>query len=142
MRKAFTAVEILVVIGISTLFVSAGAFSLRAYQPTAALRSASRELVVNLRFTSAQAVATQLTHTLQLYNAQSRYDIVGGDGQIIRTISLPSGITIAQTSLPQNQATFNVLGAAQDPGTITLQNINSLTSIIDIRPSGYVKIIQ
>ena len=142
MRKGFTLVEVLVSFAILALVVGVSAAFLRASGPSMTLRSASRDIASDLRHASELASSTQIGHVVRFNIAASRYIIVrtGTPEVIVKESTLPAALAFSSSTIPNNSAQFNTLGATPTPGIITLQHQNGATAAVDLRPSGYVRI--
>lgn len=140
MKRGFTIIDVLLTLAIVTLISAVGVYSLRGGGPKAGLRNASRQLVIDLRFSSEQAATQQVNYAVRLRSAE--YDIVrlATPEVLLVTKSFPFGVTLESTTLPASEAQFNVLGGAVNSGTVTLQNRAGSTMVIDVRPSGYARI--
>jgi len=142
MRKGFTLFEIIVVFGLIALISTVSAVYLRAYQSKSILDSSARDVLSNLRLASELASTTQIIHSVHfdLQNSNYRITNTSTPNTIIKSTTLDPSISIASTTLTDQTAQFNILGAATVSGTITLTDKNNTQKIIDLRPSGYVEI--
>lgn len=134
--------EILVVLGIAILITTVSSVYLRSIQPQSSLNATAKDITGDIRLASELASTTQINHIV-------RFDLLNGSYTlarltapeiILKTEYLESKLVFSQTTLPQNSAEFNTLGASVAPGTVTLTHQNGLNITIDIRPSGYVRI--
>jgi len=139
---AFTLVEILVTFAVIGLLITITTTFLRLAGPTLTLRSATRDLASDLRYASELSLSTQIPHAVRLDANLQRYSIVRQTVPevILKQVSLDSSLSFASVTIPEATAVFNSLGATSTPGTITIRHTNNATVIIDIRPSGYVRI--
>ena len=99
-------------------------------------------LASDLRYTSALSSSTQIAHALRLYPIDSSYTIIRlSDPEIIvKEVRLNEAIRMGEITVPSASVIFNTLGATSTPGTIRLTHANGATNLIDVRPSGYVRI--
>lgn len=142
MKKAFTLFEILVVFGLIALIAAISAVYIRSYQSKSILDNSARDVLVNLRLASELASTTQIVHSVRFDPQNSKYQIISASdpNNAIKSATLDPNVSIAETTLFDQTAQFNILGAAIVSGTITLVNKNGAQKIIDLRPSGYVEI--
>ena len=137
----FTLIEILIVIAVIGII---SAISMSVYvnmRPNLNLSSEIRDTVTDLRYAQQLAVTEQVIYAVNFNIVLNQYTITNtNSGQIIKTKNINSPISIQSVNdLTDNTVNFNVAGAAIETGTIVLTN-NELTSTIEIKPSGYVKI--
>ena len=138
----FTLFEFLVTFGILALLITVAAASLRAAGPSLAMRASARMLASDLRYTSELSSSTQIAHALRINPISSSYTIVRlSDPEIVvKEVRLNEAIRMSEITIPSGSVIFNTLGATSTPGTIRLTHSNGATNIIDVRPSGYVRI--
>lgn len=142
-RRGFTTVELLVIIGIIGILTSIGIPALRVYRPDLQLSGATRELVTDLRYAEQLAVTEQVDHGIRFFSSTEYQIIRYGPPEEILESKVLDGVNFQQiTGLTDDQVIFNPYGAAKKPGTVTLINTKNLTTTIDIRPSGFVKVIK
>ena len=143
--RSFTLIELLVVIGIIGILALIGIPTFRAYQPNLELSGTVRELVTDLRYAEGLAVTEQIDHGVRFFFEAGQYQIIryGASEEIIKSKNLPQGVSFQEiTGFTDNQAVFNPYGAAREAGIITFINTKNSTTTIDIRPSGFIKIIK
>lgn len=149
--KAFTLNELLVVIAIISIMSTVTIVGLNSLLPHWRLSGATKEIMVNISETQGYSVSQQVIHKINFILDSNQYQIVkedpGGD-QVIKTINLPSSVTISQLSpnITGNIIKFNFVGSPLDSGNqplgtaqITLTNSKGKTSTIEISPVGNVK---
>lgn|SRR3989338_3041440 len=143
MKKAFSLIELLVAFGVIALIAGISVTYLRQAAPGSLLRASARDLATDLRYGSELAVGTQINHAIQFNPATSQYTVIARTvpEQILKTVSLNESLTFSVITLPDNTVEFNSLGGALTAGSVVLQHQNGATATIDIRPSGYVKIL-
>lgn len=145
-KNGFTLPEILVVIGIIAILVLIAVPSFRAYRPSLQLSGAVRELITDLRYAQQSAVAQQIDHAVYFLLSEDKYQIIssGPPEEVLQEKQLPGEVSFQQIAgLTDDRATFNPYGALKnDAGSVTLINSKSETATVDIRPSGFVKIVK
>lgn len=143
--KAFSLIELLIVISIIAILVSFGIPALRNYKPNLELNGSVRELTSDIRYAQQLTVTEQIEYSVIFYTIERRYEIVkyGANTEIIKQVLLPKEIiSLTITPLTNNEIRYNPYGAVAESGSITLMNTKNKTKTIDIRPSGFVKIIN
>lgn len=144
-KKSFTLIEILIVIGIIVILAGISVPIFKNYQPTLQLNGAVRNLISDLRYAQQLALTEQIEYCLQFptnFPTDRKYKIIQcSGGQPLKEVSLPDKITnLSFTDFLDNQVEFNPYGAVKKSGTITLKNTKGDEKIIDVKPSGFVKI--
>jgi len=137
--------ELLIIIGIIGTLALIGIPTFRAYQPGLELSGIVRELVTDLRYAGQLAVTEQVDHGVRFFFATGQYQIIkhGALDEIIKSKNLPQKVSFQEIAgLTNDEAVFNPYGAAKETGTITFINTKNSTITIDIRPSGFIKIIK
>ena len=144
-KKGFTLTEILIVIGIFAVLVGIIVPVFRVYQPTLQLSGTVRDLVVDLRYAQQLSVTEQVNHGVRFSVADNDYQIIkhGETEEVLLSKELPETVVFYEINgLIDNQAVFNPYGAVAEAGSIALINTKDEITIIDIRSSGFVKIIK
>jgi len=140
----FTLSEILVVIAIIAVTAAIAVPFYRTVTLNLDLSAAGRDLASDLRLAQQLSVTTQLDHRVVFAIAGNSYRIMNtSSSATIKYGAIKPPITILSiTGLQSDTVTFNSTGAVTSTGTIILTNPNNRQAIIDIKPSGYVKIRQ
>jgi len=145
-ERAFTLTEILVVIGVIFILISIGVPVFRAYRPGLQLSGSSRELITDMRYAQQMAVTEQIDHGIRFFVDEDKYQIIryAPEEEILKEKNLPPEVSFQQINdLTDDRALFNPYGALKnEAGSITMVNTANESIIIDIRPSGFVKIIK
>ncbi len=143
-QKGFSLIELSVVLSIITLITMISIPLFVNYQKNTKLRSEARILVTNLRLTQQLAVTEQIVYNLTIYPSDNEYKIINSQtSEINKTVELNPEVTInAVNNLTDNTVSFNPTGAVAQSGDIVLINTRNETSTIQIKPSGYVQIIE
>lgn len=144
-KNCFTLVEILIVLGIAGILALIGVPAFKIWQPSLQLSGAARELATDLRYAEQLAITEQIEHGIVFFPETGQYQIVifGDPDQILKSKTLPGEVSFQEVAgFTDNQAVFNPYGAVKEAGIITLVNTKNSTSGIDVRPSGFIKIIK
>ena len=142
--RAFTLIEVLLVIGIMGIIAAAYFSASQFGQQSKALSVATRNLVTDLRYAQQLSVTDQITHGIQISTALSSYKLVRFSTTTKEFFDkdLPTGISFHDVSgFTSDEIKFNAYGAVDEDGTVTLINTESATTTIDVRPSGFVRIL-
>lgn len=147
-QNSFTLTEVLIVaaiIGVLALIIFP---ILRNFQPTLQLNGIVREFVSNLRLTQQLAVSEQVEYCFVLpdnFPFNREYQIIQcGESQSFKQGLIPEeiiGLTIIP-SLSNNEIRYNSYGAVKESAQITIENVQNKTKTINIRPSGFIRIID
>jgi len=137
-------IEVLLVIGIMGI-IAAAYFSASQFQEQSkALSAAVRNLTTDLRYAQQLSVTDQIDHGIQIFTASDSYKLVRFATTTVEFFDkdLPVGITFHDvTGFTSDEIEFNAYGAVSQDGTITLINTDNTTTTIDVRPSGFVRIL-
>ena len=148
--KGITLIELLIIVAIIGIILGTGIpVLLKSLQPDLQLSSVLRDLVSDLRWSQQTAITEQIYSGLTFSTVVSphQYQIVkyGSDEEIIEVIrekELPSEISFSQINFTDQKVMFNPYGAAKEGGTIVLISTENKTGTIEVRPSGFAKIID
>lgn len=140
--RGLTLAELLVAIGIIALAAAVSVPFYRVVSLNLNLNAASRDLASDLRYAQQLAVTTQINHRVVFDAAENSYSIKNSSsGETVKSRAIKDPIIISSISgLADNTVTFNATGAVTSTGSITLANPNNREAVIEIKPSGYVKI--
>lgn len=143
-KKGFTIIELSVVIAVITLLAMITIPVLANYQRTAKLRNEARLFATNLRYAQQLAITEQDIYSVKLFISTNSYQIVNeSTNNIIKDVTLSSAVTIGEiNSFTNDTIQFNPTGAAIETGNVALINAKNQTSTVEIKPSGYVEIIE
>ncbi|MDD5738726.1 MAG: prepilin-type N-terminal cleavage/methylation domain-containing protein [Candidatus Pacebacteria bacterium] len=142
-NKGFTLIEIMVAIGIVLILSGISWAGFIKYQPSLALSAIARSLTTDLRSVQQLAVTEQINHGIffNISNNQYQLEKINAGTVILSVKNLPANVVFCGiTGLFENRAEFNPYGSALYSGSVCLTNANGQTKIIDIKPSGFVKI--
>lgn len=141
--KGSTLIELIVSISIIVLLSTISIPYIRRYQPNLKLNGAARELTANLRYAQQLTITEQKIHQVVFDLNNNEYQILKIDEATttIKTIALEHEISFKEiTGLINNKVIFNYYGGVSNAGQIALTNINNLTAIINVKPSGYIQL--
>jgi len=140
-----TMVEMVVVFGVIGILALATIPAFRVFQPNLELSSAARDLATDLRYAQQLAVTEQVEHGIYFSTTTNEYQIIrfGAIEEILETKELPDKVSFQEVlGFTGYRVKFNPYGAAQESGNIALINTKNSTTTVEIRPSGFVKIIK
>lgn len=140
--KAFTLLELLIVIAIVGILTLISIPAFRNFQTNFKLSSVSREMITNVRYIQQLAITEQIEYCIIFFTTEKKYQLLKCDGEsILKEIVLPLEISnLSVSGLTNNEVRYNPYGAVQEEGSIILENINGKVKTILIRASGFVKI--
>ncbi|MBI3290875.1 hypothetical protein HYZ76_01175 [Candidatus Falkowbacteria bacterium] len=143
-KKGFSITELIVVIGVITLISIISVPLFINYQKTTKLRNEARLMATNIRYAQQLAITEQNIYNFKLYTSTNSYQITNNEtSEIILDISLDEEVTIDEiNSFTDNTIQFNPTGAVLETGYISLTNSKNQFSTLEIKPSGYVDIIE
>ncbi len=147
-QNSFTLTEVLVVVAIIGILALISFPLLRNFQPTLQLNGVVRDLVSNLRLTQQLAVSEQVEYCFVLpdnFPSNRAYQIIQcGESQSFKQGLIPEeiiGLTIVP-SLSNNEVRYNSYGAVKENAQITIENVHNKTKTINVRPSGFIRVID
>lgn len=143
-KKGYTLIELSIVISIIALLALITIPILANYQKTAKLRNEARLFATNIKYAQQLAITEQNIYSVKIFTISNSYQIVNeGTSSIIKDVTFDTAVTIGEiNSLTNDTIQFNPTGAAVETGNIALINAKNQTSTVEIKPSGYVEIIE
>jgi Tfp pilus assembly protein FimT len=136
-------VEVLGVLGIFLLIALISIPYIKKYQPNLKLNGVAKEFVSDLRYAQQLTVTEQAVHIVDIDLIENKYEILklGTATTTVKSVNIDPEIFFFNVSgLSDNQVRFNSYGAVREAGDITLININNKTVIVEIKPSGHVRL--
>ncbi len=140
-----TMIEMVVVFGVIGILATATIPAFRTFQPSLELSSAARDLATDLRYAQQLAVTEQTEHGIYFSTTTNEYQIIrfGAIEEILKTKELPDKVSFQRVAgFTDYRVKFNPYGAVQESGNIALINTKNSTTTVEVRPSGFVKIIK
>ncbi len=144
-HNGFTLIEIFVVIFIISIVIGMSFGGLRRLQPSMRLSATVSDLTTDLHYIQQQAVSEQFNYGISFFIETNEYQILkyitSTTTQEISTKSLAQGIGFqAIQDFTDNIVVFNPYGSVKEAGSVSLINTKEEIKIINIRPSGFIKI--
>jgi len=102
-----------------------------------------RDLATDLRYAQQQSVTEQVNYGIHFSSTTNEYQIIryGTTTENVLEKSLSEGVDFHQiTGFNGDEVVFNPYGAVKEMGSVSLINIEEKIKIIEVRPSGFVKI--
>jgi prepilin-type N-terminal cleavage/methylation domain-containing protein len=141
----FTLIEITVVVAIIAVISAISIPIYKQLSPNIVLNATTRDIASDLRYAQQLAVTEQVNYQVVFDPISNSYQIKNSEtSAILKAVALDTRVAIyAINDLTDNTVNFNVTGAATESGTILFngQSYHVIT-IIEIKPSGYVKVIK
>lgn len=145
-KPGITLIELLTVIGIIGILTAVAVPTISTYLPGIQLNGSARVLSSNLREAQERTITEQKQYLIRFSTNTSPkyYELIrinnGIEDAPIKKINLPynENIILADT-ITNNQIVFSIDGGPSSNGQITL-NMNGANKIVNITPSGFVKI--
>ena len=137
--------DLLVTISIIVLLSTIAIPYLRKYQPNLKLNAAARDLTTDLRYAQQLTVTEQKVHLVSFDLPHDKYYILKIDTATttVKTVNLDAELSFKQISgLTDNQVVFNYYGGVSQSGQIVLTNVNNVDATINIKPSGYIQLVE
>lgn len=137
-------IELSVALGVIVLISLISIPLLANYQKTTKLKSEARVLVTNLRLAQQLAITEQNIYNLQLFPFTDSYQIINSKtSEVVKNITLDAEVSISEIDgFTGDKVQFTPPGGVLETGSITLINTKNENSIIQIKPSGYVELVE
>jgi Tfp pilus assembly protein FimT len=144
-NEGYFLMDVLVVSGIVVLFATISIPFVKQYQPNLKLNATARSLTADLRYAQQLTITEQIVYLVDFDLNNDSYQILksGEATSTVKTVKFDSEVSFQQIAgLSDDEVVFNFYGGVREPGQITLINVNDKTAIINIKPSGYIKLEQ
>ena len=109
------------------------------------LSSAARNLTADIRYAQSLSLSEQVLHLVALDESGDEYSVLKFDASTttIKTVIFDSEISFQSiTGFIADEIKFNSYGAAYVGGSIVIENTESNSKTINVKPSGYVQLID
>ncbi len=117
----------------------------KMFEKNLQLSSTARNLVSDLRYAQQLTISEQIPHIVHFDNLNNAYQILKIDTSTttIKVVNLVSGISFSSiTGFTNNDVKFNSYGGVSESGTIILTNTEGNIKTINVKPSGYVQLVD
>jgi Tfp pilus assembly protein FimT len=144
-KSGITLIELLIAISILLLMSGLTIPAFKSYQSNLELGTIGKNLTSDLRFAQQLTVTQQIDHAVHLNLTEKKYEIIKclEPEEIIQEKKLSEKVEFYQVNgFSNNRVEFNPYGAAKESGSIILINDRNETLTIEVKPSGYVKIVE
>ncbi len=143
-KNGFSIIELLTILGIIGIISLITIPLFINYQKTSKLKNEARLLATNLRLTQQLAITEQNVYYLKLSPASNKYQIINSKTEsIIKEVNLNTEVSIETiTGFTDDKIQFTATGGVIEIGSIVLTNTVNEISTLQIKPSGYVEIIE
>lgn len=147
-QNSFSLIELLIVIAVIGILALLAMPALKGFQSTLGLNGTVRDLVSDLRLTQQLAISEQVEYCLSLpddFPSDRKYQILKCDQVDVFKEKLVSDGIIGITIIPDlsnNDIRYNPYGAVRESAQIIFTNSYNEIKTVDVRPSGFVKIIN
>lgn len=140
--RAFTLVEILVVISIIGLILVLSIPLVNNAQKSSILRNEARQMATDLRYAQQLAVTEQIIYNVVFSTSTNSYQIINSvTSEVIKTSDINQEVSIDDvTGFTNETVQYNASGAVITIGEIKLLNTKNESSTVELKPSGYVQI--
>lgn len=118
---------------------------LQRYQTSIKLNGVAKNLTADLRYAQQLTITEQNAYLVQFSTSTQDYSILktGVATTTIKTVAFPAEISYQSISAGlNNQVIFNYFGGVSQSGTVVLKNSEDKTTTINIKPSGYIQLVQ
>lgn len=144
-KKAFTLIELLIVISVITIVSAIAVSSLNNYLPNTRLRGDKNMLVGDLRKAQQQAVTEQKRHIIKFDNSvpsEPKYQYIlleNENEEVLSSREFSRGILVDISGVPDREFSFGASGAPINGGSTVLTNERGQTKTVEVTPAGQIK---
>lgn len=138
-------IEILAIAGVTVLISLISIPAFIGYQKNSKLKNEARQLATNIRLAQQLAITTQNVYQIKIFSEnEKRYQIRDENNDAtIKDVYFDPEVRISQIDNFTDQIIrFTATGGVIESGNLYLVNTNNQTSTLQIKPSGYVQIID
>ncbi len=138
-------IEILAIAGVTVLISLISIPAFIGYQKNSKLKNEARQLATNIRLAQQLAITTQNVYQIKIFSEnEKRYQIRDENNDTtIKDVHFDPEVRISQIDNFTDQIIrFTATGGVIESGNLYLVNTNNQTSTLQIKPSGYVQIID
>lgn len=140
-KRGFSIIELLVVLGVIAMFSMVSLPYFVSYQKNIKLKNEVKLLATNLKYAQQLAVTEQIIYQVILAPETKSYQIINSESaEVIKTVNLDDEVDFY--NFTTSTFSFNATGAVLEYGQIVLINTKNSTVTIEIKPSGYVQLIE
>lgn len=152
-KGGISLIEIVVIVAVITILVAGAIPAWRRYAPRLKLRQEADKIVDELKLSQQRTVSEQISYAVLFYTDTDSYEVVRfnpdpeSPGEYIpETLSvktLDPEIDLVQLyDFSSPQVRFTAAGGVLDIGQIELANAHGDIRTLDIRPSGFIEILD
>ncbi len=141
-QRGFSLFELLTVMLLISILAGIGVLNHHASRARLNLRTAARQIVMDLKVARMRAVATNANHRIRFRNAdyqpqRKQGDQYTDDGP---AVPLPAGIAITDCTANDDAITFRPRGNASSFGTITIVNQQGAVHRVVVDIAGQIRV--
>jgi len=143
-QKGFTFLELLIIVGIIIILVGITIPAFKDFKPDLQLSGVVRELATDIRYAQQLTVTEQIEYCIRFFQLEKKYQIIkcGQEQPLVEKIFPQEIQMFTITDFINNEIEFNPYGAVKESGSISLENTKNKIKTIEVRPSGFVRIIN
>ncbi len=135
-ERGFSLIELIIVMAILGVLLGIAAYSWSRYVENARLKTAVREVMVDLEFARERAKTENVTYTVTFTDRSPTYTISNGTTTQTKSLSaIGTNIAVESTSFTGNQVKFFPRGTVT-MGNIVIKNQRGSTGTITINITG------
>lgn len=144
MEKGFTLIETIIVVSLIVVLFAISIFVLKDLEPDFKLSGTARDLATDIRYAQQMTLTEQVQYCVKFLTAEKKYQVVRcQDDYMVLERIIPQDITSFSVSgFLSDEIEFNPYGAVKESGSVSFKNTKDKIKTVEIRPSGFVKIIN